>query len=31
VDYAVAMLLLVGYPLDNYRKLKAVIENDKNC
>jgi hypothetical protein len=30
VDYVITMLLFVGYPLDNYKKLKVVIENDKN-
>jgi hypothetical protein len=28
VDYAVAMLLLAGYPYDSYKKLKVVIKND---
>jgi hypothetical protein len=31
VDYVVAMLLFVGYPHDNYKKFKIVIENYKNC
>jgi hypothetical protein len=31
VDYVVAVLLLVDYPQDNYKKLKVVTENNKNC
>jgi hypothetical protein len=28
IDYVVAMLLLVDYPHDGYKKLKVVIKND---